>query len=1335
MAEKNEMHAKTNTAEQPLVSILIPAYKARWFERALCSALAQDYPKLEILVYDNCPTEDIRDICARYPSVIYYRNPNMGPQNSLDIASASHGRYVKHLFDDDLLEPTCVSQLVAAIQQVPGTLLAFGASWTIDEHDQRTGLRQEIETPETIHIYDGNALCRAFATTCSNMIGEFTSVLMDGHWLRSDVLRLRRAQALNRELFGLCDVICFMNAAAGRPVAFVNKPLTAFRINSESNSNPERNPAFIEAITDWRAIIEEADALGILTADDIGIARNNYNLRASGFGESFPGLCTAISTSLFLPEELPAHPAYLESQMLTQAGHYAEAAQRVIALADARTAHAPTYRALAEHALRSGDLPLAAEFGARAISLSGYPLQECLAQSDFLLLKGLYAQAAEFLAKAEQRHPEQREFDRLRSLIAEQLDAPDNVAHQAVPPSPYERWKIRRSIGGMCANDYQRRVANIWRAQPLFEIFLVVRPGEEAWLADSIDGLAAQYYDGWRLSIFAPFASPEAEFLKPNSPVRWFAGDDAATLLAAINTRMLKTPANWLGFFACGVHLAPEALLTAGDYIALHPAWCVLYSDEDAPGADGNGDAPQFKPDFNFELLRSTDYVGGIFARRDALLAAGGYAQNPDGATYDMLLRLVDHAGEGSVGHIPEVLQRVPDTARTRATETEARTALIAHLERRGLVADILPGMLSGISRRIVYQHTETPRVSIIVPTRNRLDLLGPCIESLLAHTPYPHWELIVVDNGSDDPALLNYFASLRTALSGRIQILPHPGEFNFAAMNNRAAEIASGDYLLLLNDDTVCIHDDWLESLLVHAQRPDVGVVGARLLYPDSLTVQHAGVVLGMSGTAGHVFSGALSHAEGGEQGRALLDQEYSAVTGACLMVRTQVFKDIGGLDAEAFAISYNDIDLCLKVRAKNLRVIYTPHATLLHHGSASQNATAPSPTKTAIFQREATRFCQRWMPQLAADPAWNRHLSLSNTTPCIEDEIIPAWSTDFHDRPRILVMPGPTAGTAEYRNLGPLRALHRQGRVHYAATCQPSADFERAPTPIELARAAPDTLLIHAPVDNVRGIALQQYKSLNSEVLRIFSLDDLITDIPADNPSAHALPANVMRERLQLGLAACDRLIVSTEPLRDICRHLIDDIRLLPNRLPADLWGGLQSNHRHGRKPRVGWAGAQQHAGDLRFVLEVVKATHTEIDWIFFGMLPDGARPYIAEFHPYVHRLADYPAKLASLDLDLAVAPLEVHPFNEAKSNLRLLEYGILGWPVICTDILPYRTDAPPVLRLPNDTGRWTAALRERLAEPDALAREGKALQAWVRRHYLLEPHLDDWYAALTR
>jgi glycosyltransferase involved in cell wall biosynthesis len=165
-----------------------------------------------------------------------------------------------------------------------------------------------------------------------------------------------------------------------------------------------------------------------------------------------------------------------------------------------------------------------------------------------------------------------------------------------------------------------------------------------------------------------------------------------------------------------------------------------------------------------------------------------------------------------------------------------------------------------------------------------------------------------------------------------------------------------------------------------------------------------------------------------------------------------------------------------------------------------------------------------------------------------------------------------------------------------------------------------------------------------------------------------------------------------------------------------------------------RVGWAGAQQHAGDLRLLRDVVAATRHEVDWVFLGMVPEGLDSRAIEFHNHVP-FADYPAKLASLDLDLAVAPLEQHPFNEAKSNLRLLEYGALGWPVLCTDIFPYRTDDPPVVRLANDAGKWIAAIRERAADPDALAREGDAQRAWVKKHYLLENRLDRWFAALTR
>ena len=274
-----------------------------------------------------------------------------------------------------------------------------------------------------------------------------------------------------------------------------------------------------------------------------------------------------------------------------------------------------------------------------------------------------------------------------------------------------------------------------------------------------------------------------------------------------------------------------------------------------------------------------------------------------------------------------------------------------------------------------------------------------------------------------------------------------------------------------------------------------------------------------------------------------------------------------------------------------------------------------------------------------------------------------------------------------------------------------------------------------MHAPVDNVRGQALLRYQRFNPGIFRVYALDDLITNIPESNPTYSALPAGTIAERLTLGLRASDRLLVSTEPLVDAYRHLIDDIRLVPNSLPWSIWGELRSQRRNGKKPRVGWAGAQQHAGDLRFLEEVINATSHEIDWIFFGMMPQGSRPLIAEFHDYVHDFSAYPAKLASLDLDLAIAPLEIHPFNEAKSNLRLLEYGILGWPVICTDILPYRTDNPPVSRLPNDAAKWIEAIRERVADRDALAREGDALREWVKRHYLLENRLDEWLSAFLR
>jgi glycosyltransferase involved in cell wall biosynthesis len=261
-----------------------------------------------------------------------------------------------------------------------------------------------------------------------------------------------------------------------------------------------------------------------------------------------------------------------------------------------------------------------------------------------------------------------------------------------------------------------------------------------------------------------------------------------------------------------------------------------------------------------------------------------------------------------------------------------------------------------------------------------------------------------------------------------------------------------------------------------------------------------------------------------------------------------------------------------------------------------------------------------------------------------------------------------------------------------------------------------------------------LQIYREFKPEVQIIFTLDDILHDLPERSSQYRRLKAAYRdaRSRLRKVLGFCDRLIVSTEPLRELCLDMIDDIKVVPNRLEAEKWLSQTSARRQSNKPRVGWAGAQQHQGDLELIIDVVKETAGEVDWIFFGMCPDEIKPFIAEEHGFV-AIDEYPAKLASLNLDLAIAPLEQHDFNKAKSNLRLLEYGIMGWPVICSDIYPYQTNDAPVIRVSDDTAEWVAAIRQILADPQALVESGERLKRWVKQNYILEDHLHEWLEAL--
>ncbi|MHB1530763.1 rhamnan synthesis F family protein [Acidithiobacillus sp.] len=810
----------------------------------------------------------------------------------------------------------------------------------------------------------------------------------------------------------------------------------------------------------------------------------------------------------------------------------------------------------------------------------------------------------------------------------------------------------------------------------------------------------------------------------------------AEHLLNGINHRLFTVEADWIALMDAGDQLAPDASFRIAQAIRAHPQWQLIYTDEDNLTADGQHINPHCKPDFNLDYLRSLPYTGGLLIiRKDLFTALGGFDPLAEGAEdYDLVLRAWEYlqvagVGDAGIGHIPEVLyHRLQGSSHCRKSIPEilaaGQAALERHLQRLEIAAEVTPGPFPP-SFRVRYALPATPLVSIIIPTRDQLGFLQRCVESVIEKTRYPAYEILVVDNDSQDSEARTYLdllAEQEEAMGGRLRVLRYPGAFNFSAMNNQAVAVARGEYVLLLNNDTAALHEDWLDEMMSHALRPGAGIVGAKLLYPDG-KIQHAGVILGMKGPAEHPFIGRPPE-DRGYFGRAQLTQDYSAVTAACLLVRKEVFQTVGGLDEEHFQVSYNDVDLCLKVREAGHRIVWTPWAMLLHEGSASQKGGVeqrPSAQKLARFAAEKNAFYDRWLPQLAFDPAYNRHLSLVSTDFLLEDQAPLTWDPQWRPRPRILVHAADREGCGEYRIIAPMRALRAAGRIQGWETMR---IFE----PAEMERFSPDSIVLQRQMEWPQIEALERHQRF-SNAFRIFEIDDLITNLPTKSVHKASIHKDITK-RFRKAAALCNRLVVATEPLAKAYAHFSDEVLIVPNYLERDRWDGLIPKRRGGAKPRVGWAGGVGHTGDLELVADVVRELAKELDWVFFGLCPDALRPYVQEFYPGVP-LPQYPAKLASLDLDLAIAPLEDNPFNEAKSHLRLLEYGVLGYPVVCSDLTPYQGDFP-VWRVANRYRDWIRAIREAVSDRDALARQGDLLREKVRQQWLLEDHLDVWLQA---
>lgn len=527
------------------------------------------------------------------------------------------------------------------------------------------------------------------------------------------------------------------------------------------------------------------------------------------------------------------------------------------------------------------------------------------------------------------------------------------------------------------------------RMPPTISVILPVYNTPERWLRHCIDSVRAQLYPHWELCI-ADDASPGAHvrqildsYASDDERIKVIYRSENGHISAASNSALQLATADWVALLDHDDELSEHALYHVAKAIIAHPKARLLYSDEDKINAEGTRFDPYFKPDWNPELFLSQNMIThlGVY-HRELMNSTGGFREGFEGSQdHDLALRCAEQIQSDTIHHIPRVLYHWRAIQGSTATAPSKKNyahdaglrAIREHLERRCIKAEVSRCAQHYYRTRYALP-SSPPKVTVIVPTRDRADLLQMSVGSMLKVTDYPDFEILIVDNQSMEQGTLDWFDMI-TAMDDRVRILPHHKPFNFARINNEAVATCDSDIVVLVNNDIQATHADWLTEMTSHAIRDRVGAVGAKLYYPDG-TIQHAGVILGIGGVAGHAWCH-KPHDYPGQMSRAMLVQNVSAVTGACLAVRTSAYMEVGGMNEE-LEVAFNDIDFCLRLLKSGYRNVWTPHAELVHHESASRGY-EDTPEKLARFNAEIRKMQSIWTEMLCNDPAYNPNLTLS--------------------------------------------------------------------------------------------------------------------------------------------------------------------------------------------------------------------------------------------------------------------------------------------------------------------------------------------------------------------
>ena len=536
-------------------------------------------------------------------------------------------------------------------------------------------------------------------------------------------------------------------------------------------------------------------------------------------------------------------------------------------------------------------------------------------------------------------------------------------------------------------DDLKKQRETRFSYEPKISIIVPTFNTPEQFLKDMLDSVLNQTYSNWELCI-ADGGSKEGlvrkilkDYSKKDERIRCKFLTENKGIAGNLNEALALADGDFIAFLDHDDTLAPFALYEVLMAINENPDADFIYSDEDKITEDSEERSdPHFKPGWAPDTMLCYNYICHLSVIRKALVdEVGGFRHGYDGSQdYDLFLRILRKTKK--IVHIPKILYhwRMHRSSTAQSVNAKdyaissAKKAIRDYLSEKGSKADVSDGIVYG-TYRVSYAIKGTPRVSIIIPTKDKVDILKRCVSSIIEKTGYPNYEIMIVDNGSKDPDTAKYYDKIKE--DSRILIKTYGRPFNFSAINNYAASQTNAEYLLFLNNDTEVINGQWLQEMLEFAQRKDVGTVGAKLYYPGG-RIQHAGVIIGLGGVAGHSHKYFPREANGYFT-RLKIIQNLSAVTAACMMIRKEVFEEVGGFDKN-YSHAFNDVDLCMKIREKGYLVIYTPYAELYHHESLSRGY-EDTPEKRKRYRKEIELFKQKWGHVLIkGDPYYSPNLTL---------------------------------------------------------------------------------------------------------------------------------------------------------------------------------------------------------------------------------------------------------------------------------------------------------------------------------------------------------------------